>query len=734
MVETGGGNYFHAMDREYAPNSTIEAPSDTHDHSSHNHSHNTGSVGLSTGDFGMSFGLGPVPNVPAILAKMRSGAKKLELGFMGMGKGGGQGHTAGMYGKKQRQALREAALANRMDFTTHTSVGVFGLAGQDRQGNFSRESKANSMQEIQRAIEFAADVGRGGPVVVHTGEFHRPISDSTWNTDGKWKDKFESFRGEEERASYRVVDTRTGGLVAEARKGRSVARPVWNRFEKKNEDMWELGMEKSRGKSWYVDENGVTVHQGDYVDYWGNKIDPSVRVPKFNAKIGDEGGEFEIHQMEWKDLVTEADELTDQAKAFWRKNKNASEKVWKESKWYRFYDRDKGRAVDQEQVRVRAEEAYILNTLETNAGNARGWALQYTRDFKNELKQKEKLEKALKLYTQIYAETDEEEKWKLKKVVDRDFAGLVPPDAKFPHEILKNQLDILKRGLRQSQEASASQWAQAQESVETMKHVESAETYALRESYDSYARAAVYAHDKNEELRKKGELKRDLFLGLENLFPEAYGAHPDEIIKIIKGSREKMVEVLKKERGMHVEKARKLAKDTIKITFDTGHFNMWRKYWKGDPKATIEENHKAFDQWSDDMLKKLAKEDMIGHVHLDDNYGYQDEHLAPGEGNAPIKAMIRILKEEGYDGDLIVEPGADFTTDLGGFHSVMKTWRLFDSPVYGTTGSFGSARGESTRWGQVQYNHFGQTAPPYFSFQPYTPSEDWTLWSGVPLE
>jgi hypothetical protein len=267
-----------------------------------------------------------------------------------------------------------------------------------------------------------------------------------------------------------------------------------------------------------------------------------------------------------------------------------------------------------------------------------------------------------------------------------------------------------------------------------MKYVESAEIYALRESYDSYARAAIYAVDKNKELEKEGMLKRKLFLGLENLFPESYGAHPDEIIQIIKGSREKMVDILKKEKNISADVARKLAQDSIKITFDTGHFNMWRKYWKGDPNASIKDNNNAFDKWSEDMIRKLSKEKMIGHVHLDDNYGYQDEHLAPGEGNAPIKTMIKILKEEGYDGDLIVEPGADFTTDLGGFHSVMKTWRLFDSPVYGTTGSFGAARGKGTNWGDIQYNHFGQTAPPYFSFQPYTPSEDWTLWSGVPLE
>jgi len=60
----------------------------------------------------------------------------------------------------------------------------------------------------------------------------------------------------------------------------------------------------------------------------------------------------------------------------------------------------------------------------------------------------------------------------------------------------------------------------------------------------------------------------------------------------------------------------------------------------------------------------------------------------------------------------------------------MKTWKMFGSPVYGS-GAGGAQRGS---WGQVQHGYFGQTQPPYFTFGAYGPSEDWTLWSGVPLE
>ena len=139
------------------------------------------------------------------------------------------------------------------------------------------------------------------------------------------------------------------------------------------------------------------------------------------------------------------------------------------------------------------------------------------------------------------------------------------------------------------------------------------------------------------------------------------------------------------------------------------------------------------------MLKKveeMAKKNIIGSVHLTDNLGYQDEHLAPGQGNTPVTEMIKILKKNGYNGPLIVEPGADATTDLSDFHGLMKTWRLFGSTIYGM-GSGGAglrAPGRQRAWSEVQYGYFGQTQPPYFVFGGYSPSEDWTLWSGVPME
>ena len=179
------------------------------------------------------------------------------------------------------------------------------------------------------------------------------------------------------------------------------------------------------------------------------------------------------------------------------------------------------------------------------------------------------------------------------------------------------------------------------------------------------------------------------------------------------------------------EEAEKVAARHIKATFDTGHLNMWKKFWQEDPKLTKEQNDAKFKDWYLKQVESLAKEDMVGNVHLADNYGYQDDHLSPGQGNAPIKESIAILKKYGYDKAITVEPGADATTDLSDFHGLMKTWRLFGSPVYGMgTG----APQVPQRWSDVQYSYFGQNKPPYFVFGGYAPSNDWTLWSAVPME
>ena len=696
--------YAHPMDRSYGESS----PSDN----------STNDVGVGVKDIGMSMGLGPVPNVAAVQGKLRAGVKSVELGFTGTGKGQGQQHTPEYYGKLQRQALEEMSRSTEVDFTTHATVGIMGLAGMDQQGNFSKANRKFAVDEIKRAIEFAADVGRGGNVVVHTGEFQRPLSEAEWNQKGEFAGRFESYKEEPEMATFKVIDNRTGAALVEARKNRPVARPVWNRYEEGNEYFGE-----QRGKS-YRDANGQMVSSGDYLDYLGNKIDAKDRLPKFNK----ETKSFDTQLMSWDSMENEADEMTERAKADWRKWKSGkmSEEEVKDSIWYRFLN-EKIESADQ--IKVKPEEAYVISSMETSASQAKGFAHYYGGDFDEHVQNLKKLLKARKFYEKLEKETDPEERWKLQKQ-SPEFGDLIPPESKFPTELLDRQINNTKRQMSYAQEGAASQWAQAREQDENMRYVESADTYAFNQSCEAYADAGIKAMQESNQLEKKKRLKSPLFVAMENLFPESYGAHPDELINLVEGSRQQMTQMLK-QKGYSEGQAEKEANEHIKATLDTGHMNMWRKYWKGKPNQTPEQTDKEFNKWFLTKVEDMAKKGIIGNIHLVDNYGYQDDHLAPGQGNTPVKEAVHILKKYGYKGPLTVEPGADYSTDVSGFHSVMKTWQLFGSPVYGS--GMGGAPAQKS-WGDVQYSYFGQTQPPYFTFGGYSPSEDWTLWSGVGME
>jgi sugar phosphate isomerase/epimerase len=714
MVEFGTG-YQMPMDREYM-----------HDHGHHSFPADspkeTNDLGVSIGDLGVSMGLGPVPNVQAVNSRMRGGTKKLEFVFTGMGKGSAQGQTPGQYGKRQREALVEMGKANKIDFTTHSTVGIYGLSGMDQQGSFSKASKQNSLNELKRAVEFAADVGFGGPVVVHTGEFQRPIVDAEWNQKegDPFRNKFTMYSDEEGRTSYRVVDQRSGRIIQEAQKNKKVSRPLWKRYDK-GDNFW-----KNKDGSSYVDDTGKKVERGDYIDYFGNKVDSASRVPVYD----EEKGTFKVTQMGWNELQKEADEMTVRAKKDFERWDSMSEKERKESIWGPRIEKAKDLGLSIDNVQIKPEEAYIIATLETNAANSRGWALQYGGDFMENIKAVKKLEEAKKFYKQLEDSTDPEERWKLKQSARSRYSEFIPPEEEFPSDMIDKQLRDLKHKMQHSQEASSSQWAQAEESMETIRHVESAESYAIREACDAYARSAISAMRQSDVLREKGKLKKPIAVALENLFPESYGSHPDELIKLVEGSREQMVQLLKQQ-GYSGQKAKQKAKDHITATLDVGHLNMWRKYWKGDEKKSLKDNDALFDKWIVGKVAELAKKKIVGHVHIDDNYGYHDDHLAPGQGNTPVKAMIKALKENGYDGEMIVEPGADFYTDTGnGFAALTKTWQHFGIPLYGGGGLGGQGR----TWTDIQYGGFGRNQPPYFVFGGYSPTEEWTVWSGVPLD
>ena len=75
----------------------------------------------------------------------------------------------------------------------------------------------------------------------------------------------------------------------------------------------------------------------------------------------------------------------------------------------------------------------------------------------------------------------------------------------------------------------------------------------------------------------------------------------------------------------------------LKLTLDTGHANIG---CEGDNRAMAFLTHHAA---------------RLGHLHISDNHGLRDDHLAVGEGNIDFTAIISAVKSTGYDDTITLE-------------------------------------------------------------------------------
>ena len=176
---------------------------------------------------------------------------------------------------------------------------------------------------------------------------------------------------------------------------------------------------------------------------------------------------------------------------------------------------------------------------------------------------------------------------------------------------------------------------------------------------------------------------------------------------------------------MSQENAWKEAEGRIKATWDTSHANMWRKYFQAKQGESMEQTDERFKKWYLQKAEEWKRENIMGHIHVSDNFGWEDEHVVPGQGNAPIKEFIQLMKDKTENGevDVIVEPAhQDYRAMLGG-------WKLFGSSIYGLE------MGRRDSWLEVERSYFGRNAPPYFLYGESAPDpESWQLWSGTRLE
>jgi len=291
-----------------------------------------------------------------------------------------------------------------------------------------------------------------------------------------------------------------------------------------------------------------------------------------------------------------------------------------------------------------------------------------------------------------------------------------------PSDFFKKHIESTKNEIIREKQGYLGHEKELQKAQALMNRMQAIEDVGLQRSAKTIAKAAMYAL----AVEKEKKLKKNLFIAPENMFAEmGYGSHPDELRKIVVKSRSAMVEQLK-EKGMDSKEAKKVAKDHIKATWDIGHGNTWAKYFEENPDLSPTENKKVFDKWMIKELTKLTDEGIIGHVHVSDNFGYQDEHLSPGMGNAPINEFVKMLKNKKYEGNIIVEWGAQGQDEPYG--AMLAAWaNVAGSSMYRVEGA-----GINPTWADMEGGgYFSAGSTPKMLFGPYATGmgKDLQLWS-----
>ena len=634
-------------------------------------------IGLSPKDIGVSappFG----DQLQGLKAKIFQGASKVELGFMGRGKGSMQGGntTPEMFGKDERMDMRELAKINKVKLTTHATPNAGSLAGF-QQDKFDEALREGTLHEIQRAIDFAADTTNGGAVVVHAQEYPRPIRDYFR------KEGFQAYPEEEQLATRYLVDERSG-QITNVKKNLPVYEPRYRDYEKDPNNYWRD-----------VDGNPISKTTKDTQELFR-------RVPEWDETKKD----FRTVRRDWKHFEKIAEQWTRDHPD----NPKKPEEMW---------------------FRVQLENQILRN---------KGGSLFHGRYYEEARDTYNGLKKALEFYEKVEKTMPKEEQWRLFETqgVGRSTTSqkYIPPESKLPSEWIKEQLAQQEMEMRFIHESSASSDAEASKLQQDIDNTVPISKYAQSKTNDTIARAAMHALDRERKPSKEAwwgwdvrggeKFEKPLFVAIENFFPDVHGGHPDEVRDMVLKSREKFTGLLKSERGMSEEAARKEAESRIKATWDTSHANMWRKYfqpaYKGEPMEKMDER---FKKWYLDKAKEWKDKNIIGHVHVSDNFGWEDEHVVPGQGNAPIKEFIHLMKDKADKGeiDIIVEPAhQDYKAMLGG-------WKLFGSSIYGME------MGRRDNWLDVERSYFGRNAPPYFLYGEAAPDpESWQLWSGQRME
>ncbi|MFH2021550.1 MAG: hypothetical protein ABIJ34_09130 [archaeon] len=618
----------------------------------------------------------------ALKARIFHGASRVEFEFFGQQKGRKEQPTPETFGARERLDMRELAEFNEIETSTHATVGVQGLSGLNMQNHmFSDDQRKQSIDEIKRAIHFAAEATTGGAVVFHTGEAPRYMH-------GRWKNgngetMFQMYPEEDERKVTYLTDPISKRLVAQISDVDRLALPVYDRDEKNNINY--LKDEKGEFVTDPLLKEFDKIHGGRIPLYKTDEKSGAVqtRIINFGEFKKERLKELEAEQGKKLDASVVEEDLV---KDFFRLQRFMDVQ-------YNFYFGTHG------------EGSYV----ET-------------------LKQREKIIDSLKFYRELKEKIPEKDWWKVKQ--QGRAMQFVPPDVEDPVEYLEKNLQENSRQISYYKELAIHGRRAAHDQLEMVNRSKLADKFAVEQSALSMAELGVYAWQMTEKAHKdfKDEkvpfdIKNPIYLAPENLFPEMYGSHPDELKEFVLKGREAMQKELVSKFKMKESEAKKLSEQHIRATLDIGHANIWKKYFVSKEGESLESRDKRFEEWLIKKTKELVDQKIVGHLHISDNFGFHDEHLTAGDGNAPIKKFVENAKKAGLK-EFIVESGS-----FNPLTSLPDTWMHFNSPVYGLqvpgfTKDAWTDPSVPRAWNDHYRSYFGRTEGPRYIVGDMSPSED----------
>ncbi len=263
------------------------------------------------------------------------------------------------------------------------------------------------------------------------------------------------------------------------------------------------------------------------------------------------------------------------------------------------------------------------------------------------------------MFTQAFTLGNEQEKKILQEAAKKYTAALKPIGAPNYDELIEHEPGKFAQIVKIKSDAEG-QFINDLRKVNPKKYI-SSEEFALEKTKQTIGNIAFQA------FKKFGD--QAPIISMENVMPNTVFGRAGSMKKLIEASREVFVENAKKA-GYSQADAEASAKRLIGVTWDTGHINLIRKYGFG------EDNPGKFMA---EEAKKIAP--YVKHVHLADNFGFNETHLPPGMGNVPFKEILQEMEKAGFKGKHIIEAGNFVAQKMG--MPTPYVLEAFGSPIYG---------------------------------------------------